>query len=80
MKLADIEDANKLVTRDLLEVALGRFQNHVDERFNSVDARINGLDAKITTVQRSILLLIVAVIVQVCATLGPLVVKMVLKQ
>ena len=33
MKLSDIEDADRLVTRDQLEVALGRLENHVDERF-----------------------------------------------
>jgi hypothetical protein len=82
MKLADIEDSDKLVTRDLLEVALGRFQNHVDERFNAVDARItglegkiNGFDARLNTVQRSIWFLIVVVIGQVCATFGPLIWK-----
>ena len=41
MKLSDIEDADRLVTRDQLEVALGRLENHVDERFNSLDARIS---------------------------------------
>jgi hypothetical protein len=76
MKLTDIEDADKLdkfVTRDQLEVALGRLENHVDERFNSLDARIN-------RVERSIWLLVIAAVIQVGAIFGPVVVKMVLKQ
>jgi hypothetical protein len=76
MKLTDIEDADKLdkfVTRDQLEVALGRLENHVDERFNSLDARIN-------RVERSIWLLVIAAVIQVSAIFGPVVVKMVLKQ
>jgi hypothetical protein len=73
MKLSDIEDADKLVSRDFLEVAIGRLENHVDERFNSLDARIN-------RVERSIWLLVIAAVIQVSAIFGPVVVKMVLKQ
>ena len=73
MKLSDIEDADRLVTRDQLEVALGRLENHVDERFNSLDARIN-------RVERSVWFLVIAAVIQVWAIFGPVVVKMVLKQ
>ena len=73
MKLADIEDADRLATKDQLEVGLGRLQNHVDERFNSLDARIN-------RVERSIWLLVIAAVIQVSAIFGPVVVKMGLKQ
>jgi hypothetical protein len=73
MKLSDIEDADRLVTRDQLEVALGRLENHVDERFNSLDARIN-------RVERSVWFLVIAAVIQVLAIFGPVVVKMVLKQ
>jgi hypothetical protein len=73
MKLSDIEDAGRLVTRDQLEVALGRLENHVDGRFNSLDARIN-------RVERSVWFLVIAAVIQVLAIFGPVVVKMVLKQ
>jgi hypothetical protein len=73
MKLSDIEDADRLVTRDQLEVALGRLENHVDQRFNSLDARIN-------RVERSVWFLVIAAVIQVLAIFGPVVVKMVLKQ
>lgn len=73
MKLSDIEDAGRLVTSDQLEVALGRLENHVDERFNSLDARIN-------RVERSVWFLVIAAVIQVLAIFGPVVVKMVLKQ
>ena len=68
MKLSDIEDADRLVTRDQLEVALGRLENHVDERFNSLDARIN-------RVERSVWFLVIAAVIQVLAIFGPVVVK-----
>jgi hypothetical protein len=61
------------VTRDQLEVELGRVVNHMDERFNSLDARIN-------RVERSIWLLVIAAVIQVSAIFGPVIVKMVLKQ
>ena len=61
------------LTADQLEVALGRLENHVDERFNSLDARIN-------RVERSVWFLVIAAVIQVLAIFGPVVVKMVLKQ
>jgi len=76
MKLSEIEDADRLASRDQVEVALGRLENRMDERFNRVDSRINGLEGKINglegkliTVQRSIWLVIAGVGIQVATTL-----------
>jgi hypothetical protein len=73
MKLSDIEDSDRLVTKEQPEVAMGRIVNHIDERFNGLDARIN-------RVERSIWLLVIAAVIQVSAIFGPVIAKMVLKQ
>jgi hypothetical protein len=65
MRLSDIEDADRLASRDQLEVALGRLENKMDSRFNSVDAKINGLEGKIITVQRSIWVVVAGIGIQV---------------
>jgi hypothetical protein len=69
MKLSDIEDSDRLASRDQLEVALGRLENRMDSRFNSVDAKINGLEGKLITVQRSIWLVVAGIGIQVATTL-----------
>jgi len=58
MKLSDIEDADKLVTKDYLEVVLGRLENKLVERINGIEAKLNN--------QRSLLIVaIVGVIAQI---------------
>jgi len=47
MKLSDLEDADKILTRDYLEIALGRLENKLAQAMNTLDARINALDARI---------------------------------
>ena len=41
MKLSELEDADKIVTKDYLEVVIGRLENKLIERFNAVDAKFN---------------------------------------
>ena len=58
MKLSDIEDADKLLTKDYLEVVLGRLENKLVERINGIEAKLNN--------QRSLLIVaIVGVIAQI---------------
>ena len=58
MKLSDIEDADKLVTKDYLEVVLGRLENKLVERINGIEAKLNN--------QRSLLIVAtVGVIAQI---------------
>jgi len=58
MKLSDIEDADKLATKDYLEVVLGRLENKLVERINGIEAKLNN--------QRSLLIVaIVGVIAQI---------------
>jgi len=58
MKLSDIEDADKLATKDYLEVVLGRLENKLVERINGIEAKLNN--------QRSLLIVAtVGVIAQI---------------
>jgi len=41
MKISDIDDADKLVTKDYLEVVLGRLENKLVERLNTLEAKLN---------------------------------------
>jgi hypothetical protein len=65
MKLSDIEDADKLVTKDYLEVVLGRLENKLVERINGIEAKLNGVEAKILNQRTLIIVAIVGVIAQI---------------
>lgn len=41
MKLSDLDDADKIVTKDYLEVVLGRLENKIVERLNALEAKLN---------------------------------------
>lgn len=69
MKLSEIEDTDKIVSKEYLDIALGRLENQMDRQFNALDARIN-------RVERSIWLLVLAAILQVSAIFSPLIVKL----
>ena len=58
MKLSDVDDADKLVTKDYLEVVLGRLENKLVER-------INGIEAKLNNQRVLIIVVIVGVIAQI---------------
>jgi hypothetical protein len=63
MKLSELEDADKILTREYLENALGRLENKLDARFNAIDAKFTAIDAKFNAVdgrfnsQRTLLIL-----------------------
>lgn len=59
VKLSEIEDADKLATKEQLDNAIARLENRMDARFNALEVRFNAIDAKFSA-QR--ILLIVAVI------------------
>jgi hypothetical protein len=41
MKLSEIEDGDQIVTKDYLNVALGRLENKIDARFNALEGKFN---------------------------------------
>ena len=41
MKLSDIDDADKLVTKDYLEVVLGRFENRMMDKLTEQIGKLN---------------------------------------
>jgi hypothetical protein len=65
MKLSEIDDADKLVTKDYLEVVLGRFENKLIERINGIEAQINGIEAKLVNQRTLLIVAIVGVIAQI---------------
>jgi len=50
MKLSELEDADKIVTKEFLENALGRLENKLDARFNAIDAKFTAIDAKLNAI------------------------------
>jgi len=65
VKISDIDDADKLVTKDYLEVVLGRFENKMMERFNALEAKINGFDGRLNNQRTLIIVAIVGIIAQI---------------
>jgi hypothetical protein len=65
VKLSDIEDADKLVTKDYLEVIIGRLENKIDARFNAIDARFNAIDARFNNQRLLIILAVLSVLGQI---------------
>jgi hypothetical protein len=67
MKISDIDDADKLVTKDYLEVVLGRFENKMMERLNAIVERLARVETRVDGLQWTVRglygLLIVAVFV-----------------
>jgi len=72
MKISDLEDWDKLVTKDYLEMVLGRFENKMIERFNvleakinALDARLNGLDARLNNQRTLLIVAIIGIVAQI---------------
>jgi hypothetical protein len=65
VKLSDIEDADKIVTKDHLDIVIGRLENKLDARFNAFDARFNGIDTKFNNQKTLIIVAILSVVAQI---------------
>jgi hypothetical protein len=65
MKLSDLDDADKIVTKDYLEVVLGRLENKLMERFNALEAKINGFDGRLNNQRTLVIVAIVGIIAQI---------------
>jgi hypothetical protein len=59
------ETTDAFVTKEQLEIALGRLENKIDARFNSVDAKLNGMDAKFNNQRILLLGILLGVIAQI---------------
>ena len=65
MKLSELEDADKIVTKDYLEVVIGRLENKLIERFNAIDAKFNAVDAKFNAQRNLIIVAIITAAAQI---------------
>jgi hypothetical protein len=55
----------KPITKDYLEIILGRLENKIDARFNALEARINGLDGKISSQRIFMIVAILGILAQI---------------
>jgi len=51
VKISDIDDADKLVTKDYLEVTLGRFENKMMEPLGAIVKRLAKVETRIDALQ-----------------------------
>jgi hypothetical protein len=59
------EITDKFVTKDQLEVALGRLENRLIERFNAIEAKIIALEGKFNSQRTLLIVAILGVLAQI---------------
>jgi hypothetical protein len=59
------EEIEKFVTKDYLEVVIGRLENKIDRLENKIDAKFNNIDAKFNSQRLWIILVLAGVIGQI---------------
>lgn len=65
MKVSELEDGDKIVTKDYLEIVIGRLENKLIERFNDIDAKFNRIDGRFNNQRNLIIIAIITVLAQI---------------
>jgi hypothetical protein len=65
MKISDLEDSEKVMTKEYLDIGIGKLKNDIDARFNALEGRLNGFDTKFNTQKTLLIVAIIGIAAQI---------------